>query len=742
MVRQPLQLIGPGPSALTIDANATAAAPRGVLHVDGDLTATVRGLTVRRGLRVGGAGVLLDNGARVTLQEVHVRENTSVNAAGGGILALRGSQATLIDVDVVENRATGSNGPGGGVSVEPGSQVTMRRGRISGNEAPAAFGGGARVFNGRLQLDSVLVAGNRGGDLSAGTGVGGGVFSDGADAVVLITGSTIEDNEAGFSGGGLALRGGTVATLTGGIVRTNRAPSAAGIEVGSATTTVTGTIVSANVATQRGGGVFLFGTAQYTHTGGAIRTNDGGTSGGGGIYVQQDARLTLTDVNVDENRLSGSSGAGLWAGGNASVTITRGTISRNTGALLGGGVFITVARPLDFTGVVIEENVARDGGGGLFLSAATVQAGGRLRGGRIAGNRSVTGGGGGMFSQNVSLTVDSVTFANNQAAQGGGAYLALLGGTLTFADIVAEDNTANLGGALGFNGTMSVTITRGVLRRNTSVTVGGGLWKAGQSVLSMTGTEVRDNTAGTQGGGLQLAGPGAAATLTNITVRGNRATSASGGGLTAGVPVQIVGSTFADNTSGAIGGGLFAASTGNAVIRNSTFSNNEALMGGGVAATGPAALTNVTVVANRATDYGGGVGTNNAGTITLTNALLSGNRVGQVTANCGTGGTSVISSGGGNLADDTACGTLTQPSDRTNTPAGVSPTLANNGGPTLTHALLESSAAINAAVVSACPATDQRGFGRVGACDVGAVEFGGSAPAGAVRAASAGRPRP
>jgi hypothetical protein len=70
--------------------------------------------------------------------------------------------------------------------------------------------------------------------------------------------------------------------------------------------------------------------------------------------------------------------------------------------------------------------------------------------------------------------------------------------------------------------------------------------------------------------------------------------------------------------------------------------------------------------------------------------------------------------------------------------AGVSGQLAENGGPTRTHALLEGSPAIDAGLAEICPATDQRGFGRQGPCDIGAFEFGGEAPAGAARARAPG----
>jgi hypothetical protein len=58
--------------------------------------------------------------------------------------------------------------------------------------------------------------------------------------------------------------------------------------------------------------------------------------------------------------------------------------------------------------------------------------------------------------------------------------------------------------------------------------------------------------------------------------------------------------------------------------------------------------------------------------------------------------------------------------------AGVVGPLADNGGPTLTMALLPGSPAIDAADTAAAPPTDQRGFPRPfgAAADIGAFEYG------------------
>jgi len=49
--------------------------------------------------------------------------------------------------------------------------------------------------------------------------------------------------------------------------------------------------------------------------------------------------------------------------------------------------------------------------------------------------------------------------------------------------------------------------------------------------------------------------------------------------------------------------------------------------------------------------------------------------------------------------------------------------LADNGGDTFTHALLDGSPAIDAGSDTDCPATDQRGKPRIGICDIGAYEY-------------------
>jgi hypothetical protein len=107
--------------------------------------------------------------------------------------------------------------------------------------------------------------------------------------------------------------------------------------------------------------------------------------------------------------------------------------------------------------------------------------------------------------------------------------------------------------------------------------------------------------------------------------------------------------------------------------------------------------------------------------MTLTNSVMEG--LGGAFACAIEGGAAAtITSGGSNVINDGRA-TPNGTTDQSNTNALLGP-LADNGGPTLTHALLAGSPAIDAAV-GVCPATDQRGVARPqgDGCDAGAFEL-------------------
>jgi len=194
------------------------------------------------------------------------------------------------------------------------------------------------------------------------------------------------------------------------------------------------------------------------------------------------------------------------------------------------------------------------------------------------------------------------------------------------------------------------------------------------------------------------------------------------------------------------GGGI--SNYGTLTITNSTINNNQVwLAGGGVYNSGTLAITNSTVSGNGAIGqhdgqpwgHGGGI----VGEVTFTNSTLSNNysslaaggiegsgALGNTILNYNSGAniSGTMTSLGYNLSSDDGGGNLTGPGDQINTDPMIDP-LQNNGGPTLTHALLSGSPAINAGDPNFTPPPiyDQRGnpYVRVfnGRIDIGSLEL-------------------
>ena len=232
-----------------------------------------------------------------------------------------------------------------------------------------------------------------------------------------------------------------------------------------------------------------------------------------------------------------------------------------------------------------------------------------------------------------------------------------------------------------------------------------------------------------QGGGGIYNGDGATLNLIDSTVSNNQA-GWSGGGVYSffNTTTDIVRSTISANVSNDVGGAI--RSLGNMTITNSTISGNTATgwHGGAIFQTdGDITITNTTIANNIAPNgapstlfigqFGGGF----VPTLTLTNTIITGNQW-YACEKFASGTTGNVVSGGHNLIQDDSCNPVA--SDQIVWDAMIDP-LADNGGPTLTHALLTGSTARDAADDAACPATDQRGVTRPQGshCDAGAFEL-------------------
>jgi CSLREA domain-containing protein len=347
-------------------------------------------------------------------------------------------------------------------------------------------------------------------------------------------------------------------------------------------------------------------------------------------------------------------------------------------------------------------------------------------------------------------------------------------------------NTGSSGGAI-YSGTLgALTLTGLHVTESYAEFAGGGIYASGASSVTITGTTFDDNSANRFGGGARIHDVDGATNITDSTFDHNYAGD-YGGGLSlygnAGT-TNISGSTFSTNYS-SYAGGIEIYDNGTVNITDSTIANNHVdESGGGIQAhaTGDVNITRSTISGNEASVDGGGVYAYNADTITITNSTISGNEAGSdggglkfasdeagslelvlthstVTLNTAdedeggglrlaqhatidhtiiagnTGGDAVGDDGadadlsnsliGDAKADLTGITVTEGPNNVFSTDPMLGP-LANNGGPTQTHALLAGSPALNSGdpAFTPPPTTDQRGEPRVAdvVIDKGAYE--------------------
>jgi len=254
---------------------------------------------------------------------------------------------------------------------------------------------------------------------------------------------------------------------------------------------------------------------------------------------------------------------------------------------------------------------------------------------------------------------------------------------------------------------------------------GGGLYVKGD--LSMKYSRITANTAaaGTggafvpDGGGIYVNGSFSA---TDSTIDGNSAPFGNVGGVFVDAPSSksaiIVNSTISGNTAGSTGG-VYVSNANPVQITNSTISGNHSTGYVGGMASGSASVTiqNSTIAfntaANATPNQSAGVYLFNssatASAVTLQSSILSNNTYGTTENDFGAhangGGTFNITSN--NNIIRAAPGAL-RPATVTTACPLLGP-LRDNGGPTLTHALLSSSPAIDAGNNNANLTQDQRG---------------------------------
>ncbi len=690
-----------------------------------------------------------------------------------GSLSVNAGSLLIEDCTINANVATGTSGTGGAIFVGNDINVTIRRSTISGNIA-ADSGGALYVFDdGSITIEDSTISGNTANSTHSQRG-GGAIYFHGTATQILLKNSTISGNAAPTAtGGGLCLvaLSGPITVTNCTITRNSAGLNGGGIarHFGGGTFSISSTILAGNTNTNTPDAFFNSSTniagnnnlVGVADKGSFTLTGTGNLTGT--LSSPLNPQLAALNMNGGPTMTHAffSNSPALNAGNNSAMLVND---QRGAGfaRVLGPSADIGALESESFTYLVTNAN---DSGAGSLRQAlldANVHVGGdvvifdeaffatpqtiKLTTGEIniSGDVSITGPAGKVtisgnsasrifavsgavpiLMQNLNLTsakgsaintgsaslfLKSCTITNSTASSGGAILVS--GGGVVIEDCVLSGNRANgftfgNGGAIRALSNAAVTIRRCILTGNVAAGGGGAIYGYSGS-LTIDNCTLSGNFAAS-GGAISM-GSGAF-TLENSTVSGNRANGsfgyAFGAGIDAGGTMTqflISNSTISGNTSNASAGGIRANFTGPMTIRNSTVTTNYAYgSSGGVflATTVTSSLSSSIIAGNKATtlpDFGSSAPVSVSGNNNLVGVAGDG---------------SVTLTGTGNLT-----GTKTTPLI-----AMLGP-LASNGGPTLTHALLTGSPAIDKGNNSAGLAFDQRGLSRVfgAGADIGALE--------------------
>jgi hypothetical protein len=400
------------------------------------------------------------------------------------------------------------------------------------------------------------------------------------------------------------------------------------------------------------------------------------------VEASANQTVTLSDLTIADGTGSGSGssdgrtdGGGLFNAA-AAVILNRVSVSGNTvpSQGIGGGIYNDTQGSMVLNDSVVSDNRFRpfDGYVGAIENFGTMA----LYNTTVSGNSAV--GLGGRFIENSgTLTIDHSLITGNTGNIASGRQLVVNGSTIT-------NNT-------GFPGT---------------VIAGAGIENGGQATI--TDSTIANNSTDYVGGGLY--NQGGQMTVTGCTIAGNTALYGAGVDVADG-HVQIINSTISGNTAQNEGGGLWAGFAGS-VHR------------------GVVDLTSVTITLNTSLSHfsaaggGGGAYFDSVQALHIRNSIVAGNTAAVNGPDMDGDAISL----GHNLIGQTDDSTGWVASDLTGTSDDpLDPHLGplqDNGGPTMTHALLAGSPALGQGDPALAGFTDQRGSVRVSSqpLDIGAFQ--------------------
>ncbi len=666
--------------------------------INSGVTATIYALTIENGLANSGAGIY--NTGNLTLSDDAITDcgspSNTANRYGAGIY----NSGTLLMVgSTVSNNVCYSDGGG----IYNSGTANLYNDTIFANEAYTDGGGIANV--GTLSLTSCTVADNSGWNNASNLPLnGGGIFQNGMASLdnTIVAGDST-------TGAGPDIDGSVTAnySLIGNISGTTYSGSNNFLNFSAGL---------ASALAYNGGSVpnlaLLPGSV-------ALETGDPAQAG---IISQNYAFRPLTpDIGAYQTLMTVTSSTANIPDDSPTITINGtgfsttpadNTITFNDGVV---GTVVTASS----TQLVVNVNTPPTSLGNLTAlvhsgsddSGLPVQVGTEVNATWTVTDLNGNTGSGSLTDMTLphavshALSGDTINFAG-----------ALSGQTITLNSTLTIGQSYTINGLGAANVAISGNNAVGVFSVNSNVT--------GATILGLT----IENGHAADGAGIHNGG---ILSLIDVAISNNAtlntaADNYDGAGVYNSGTLNVYGSTINGNSAFTDGGGIY--NTGTALLSNSTIFGNSAYTdGGGLFNSGALTLTNDTVSGNAGyggssnlPQYGGGVFNVAGATLQMDNTIVAGN-AGSSTTGPDVDGTIMVANYC--LIGNPSGATYSGFDNRTGS-AGLAASLAYNGGPTQTLALLPSSQAHGAGDPGQAGTFSQNGITRPSAPDMGAFQFG------------------
>ena len=334
-ITEPITITGAGAGVTIVDGNGAVTGDRVFQMLYDAYQVNLSGMTIRNGSvpTSSGGGILFYNSGGffpfLNLNNVVLEGNHA--GAGAGLNALN-VYVGLQNTTVRNNTTTDSgNGDGGGIFLAS-STLTMRDSQVYNNSA---------VRGGGVALSSVPIARIEHSEIYSNTALdtGGGIYND-PNSPLTILNSYLHNNNAGSNGGAI-----TIYT----------------------TLVISDTVLEANHAALKGGGIFTVPSSNNNQSiSGSTFSHNTAQYGGAIAYenlVSTNLILTLVNSTLSGNSVS-HDGAGIYATNTANiqlynVTIANNVLSRLIGTfnpMRGGGVFFIDTSVITAQNTLIADN--------------------------------------------------------------------------------------------------------------------------------------------------------------------------------------------------------------------------------------------------------------------------------------------------------------------------------------------------------------------------------------------------